>query len=355
MIDDVSGDCTVCPLECPDEDEVLDLLLCECVTCASTCDDFNECTNDTCVAGECQNELFEDCAKCLNITNCDNCRKRPECTWVNCDEPGLVFGNGTIVKLTDLELEAVNAELLRIKEERCERAQELGDEEAALTYCEGLASLLCVEAISDNNVDAVFGHCNLTVLCPEAEANEDVVFYQKFCREGADGTLTSDAQLIGNDESGRRHNVRMVRHLTGRSLASSGDYGTDITIEVDGVDLNVTDVAEELARDENRCIPVVLNNTLDCRGVDCSSVDNQITATTLSIGLAVGGAASAGSGIAFFGAAWGLAAFRQGAGTPLDIPESEFDATNAFVDDGALYDNPADAMFSSSLFEALDG
>eukprot|EP01104_Vermistella_antarctica_P014995 TRINITY_DN482_c0_g2_i1.p1 TRINITY_DN482_c0_g2~~TRINITY_DN482_c0_g2_i1.p1 ORF type:complete len:3075 (-),score=512.01 TRINITY_DN482_c0_g2_i1:2052-9956(-) len=362
-VDDKTGDCTICPVTCPDFEERLDPTTCECVTCVTTCDDYNECTNDTCIAGECNHELLNDCAKCLNVTDCGDCNSRSECQWVNCDDPGLVFGNGTIVRLTDLEVQAVNAERERLRAEACEKAKKKGDEEGELNNCIGLQEFLCVEAIAKDNVERIFELCPLEEeLCPGAVDSNNQVFFIRFCRDGADGTLVPGTFLDTNDdpateeETGKKNkdkNKDDKRSLLRRLMSSRSleDIQTeDINIKIDGEVLNVTDVAEELNKDENRCIPAVLNNTLDCSNVGCGSTDNQITAAGLTIGAAVGGGASAGAGIAFFGAAWGLAFFRRSAGVPVDIPECNFDATDFFANESNAYED-LDGDITSSIFE----
>ena len=215
---DGEGRCTVCPVSCPAPDELLDEENCECLTCPTVCDDFNDCTIDSCVEAECVFELIDDCVKCFNETDCDDCESNNNCLWVQCEDPLLVFDNGTMLIATDLDDEFI-----------------------------------------EDQTNATF-------------------------------------------------------------------------------------------LDDRRCIPALFNFTLNCTAASCGSSSTNRVET----GAALGGGLSAGAGLAFFGAAWGLAAFRQNKGVPIDVPDTEFDATNAFVNDNgaSVYVDAADgAMFESVLFE----
>ena len=364
---DDEGACTICPISCDGSDEVLDLTTCSCQTCPFECDDQDECTTDTCVAANCQFVLIEDCARCLNITDCEACGNRDECTWVNCDDDGLLFGNGSIIRLTDLETDIVGVARARLRAEQCDEALANNDEEAAFESCDGLRLEVCLEEVDNDNVDRIFEVCPLDTLCPEALASNDQIFYQRFCVPGADGTLSGNqaAGESSEDSDSRRQRramadprsseerVAAVREMHRRAMQADDYNGYDFDVTVDGISLEVEDVAEILEADDNRCIPIVLNSTLQCRGVDCSSTDNKLTAESLSIAAAVGGGTSAAGGIAFFGAAWGLAAFRQNTGTPLDVPEAEFDATSAFANINDDMYVEMDGMTQGLLYEGM--
>eukprot|EP01104_Vermistella_antarctica_P002853 TRINITY_DN13053_c0_g1_i1.p1 TRINITY_DN13053_c0_g1~~TRINITY_DN13053_c0_g1_i1.p1 ORF type:complete len:1157 (+),score=280.20 TRINITY_DN13053_c0_g1_i1:423-3893(+) len=370
--DKKTGLCTKCPITCDDEGETLDLTTCTCLTCTTDCDDRDECTNDTCIAATCVHDLLPECAQCLNITNCGDCEKKSQCDWTNCDDPGLVFGNGSIIRLSDLATEAVGVARARFRAEECDDAKKNNDEDGAFKYCDGLRLEVCVDEIKKDDIDRIFEVCPLDELCPEAEKTNDQIFFKRFCVPGADGTLTSgqgngdpnEEESPGDDKKDKDENRSLhdardadersdeVREFHRRSVEDKDVQGYEVEIEIDGVVLDVDDIAERIEKDDDRCIPHVLNTTLQCHRVGCSSTDNKITAAGLTIGAAVGGGSSAAGGIAFFGAAWGLAFFRQNKGIPVDMPDCEFDATDAFVNiNDDVYMSAGDGMTDGMLFE----